>query len=179
MIKKILLVLVALLVTLVVVILLQPDDFRITRSATMAAPAAGVFEQVNNFQRWGAWSPWEKLDPNIKRTFEGPESGVGATYSWAGDGQAGEGRMTIVESRPGELVRIKLEFIKPFAATNAAEFTFKPSGNNTEVTWDMSGEQNFLSKGIGLVMDMDKMVGGEFEKGLANLKAIVEAPPQS
>jgi len=171
----------AAVVVFLVVVALQPSDFRIERSATMRAPAAAAFAQVNDFQNWRAWSPWEKIDPALKRTYEGPKAGTGASYAWVGNKDVGEGRMTITESRPGELVRIRLEFFKPFAAVNAAEFTFKPSagGKNegTAVTWTMTGRNNFLSKAICLFVNMDSMVGGMFEQGLAQMKTVVERRP--
>lgn len=157
-----------------IVVALQPSDFRIERSATVRAPAAAVFAQVNDFHNWLAWSPWEKLDPQLKRTYEGPAAGAGATYAWQGNKDVGEGRMTIVDSRPGELVRIRLEFFKPFAATNTAEFSFKPSSDGgTAVTWSMSGQNNFLARAMCLFVNMDKMVGGQFEQGLAQMKTVV------
>ena len=110
----------------------------------------------------------------MKQTYEGAPAGVGAIYKWVGNNQVGEGRMTITESRPSELIRIKLEFYKPFAATNTAEFTFKPAANPTAVTWSMTGSKNFMAKAIHLFMNMDKMIGGQFEKGLASMKSIVE-----
>jgi hypothetical protein len=140
----------------------------------MRAPAAAAFAQVNDFHNWRAWSPWEKIDPALKRSYEGPQAGAGATYAWQGNKDVGEGRMTILESRPGELVRIKLEFFKPFAATNTAEFTFKPAGDGTAVTWSMSGQNNFLARAICVFVNMDEMVGGQFEQGLAQMKAVVE-----
>ena len=156
------------------VVALQPSDFRIERSASIAAPAPAVFAQVNDFQNWRAWSPWEKLDPQLKRVYEGPKAGAGAQYAWVGNKDVGEGRMTILESRPGELVRIKLEFFKPFAATNTAEFSFKPAGDATQVTWSMAGQNNFVARAVCMFMNMDRMVGGQFEQGLAQIKAIVE-----
>jgi len=159
------------------VVALQPSDFRVERSATMAAPAPAVHAQVNDFQNWRAWSPWEKVDPALKRSYEGPRAGTGAVYAWQGNKDVGEGRMTITDSRPGELVRIKLEFFKPFAAVNAAEFNFKPSGDGTAVTWTMTGQNNFLSKAICLFVNMDSMVGGMFEQGLAQMKTVVERRP--
>lgn len=153
----------------------RPADFRITRSTTIAAPAAAIFTHVNDFRKWKTWSPWEKLDPAMKRTFEGAPAGTGAGYTWAGNNEVGSGRMTMTESRPGELIRVRLEFEKPFRATNQAEFTFKPDGDRTIVTWTMTGRKNFISKGITLFMDMDGMVGGMFEKGLTQLKVLAEA----
>lgn len=179
MISKILIAIAVVLVILAVVISRRPDDFRYSRSATMAASPTAVFEQVNDFHKWDAWSPWAKLDPNCKVTFEGPASGTGAIFKWSGNSEVGEGRQTIVESRPGELVRIKLEFIRPFAGISETVFTFKPEGANTAVTWTMTGKANFISKAMGLVMDCEKMMGGFFDKGLASMKAIVEGTPKA
>ena len=166
------------ILVLVVVVAMQPAEFSIVRSATLSAPPGAVFEQVNDFHNWTAWSPWEKLDPALKRTYAGPAAGTGTIYSWSGNKQAGEGRMTLTESRPGELIRIKLEFFKPFAATNTAEFLFQPEGQQTVVTWSMTGQHNFFSKAFCMFMNMDKIVGGDFEKGLAALKSIAETASQ-
>lgn len=178
MIKKILIGLAILILLLVVVIALQPSTYRVERSATMNAPASSVFAQVNDFHKWNAWSPWEKLDPAMKRSFEGAPAGTGAVYAWAGNSDVGEGRMTINESRPTDLVKIKLEFLKPFAASSDTTFAFQPEGNQTKVTWTMAGDKNFIAKAFGLVMNMDKMVGSDFEKGLAQLKSVVESAPK-
>ena len=179
MIKKILLGLVVFIVVLVVVfvciVALQPSHYRIERSANINAPASVVFAQVNDFHKWEAWSPWAKIDPAMKQTYEGASSGTGAIYTWAGNNQVGEGRMTITESHPNDLIKIKLEFIKPWSATNATDFAFKPQGNQTAVTWTMDGDNNFMGKAFGLFMNMDKMVGGDFEKGLAQMKSVAEA----
>jgi len=165
----------AVVVIFLAVVAMQPADFKVERSATMRAPAPAAFAQVNDFQNWQAWSPWEKVDPALKRQYEGPKAGTGAVYAWQGNKDVGEGRMTITDSRPGELVRIKLEFIKPFAATNTAEFSFKPAGSDrTAVTWTMTGQNNFLSKAICMFVNMDKMVGGMFEQGLTQMKTVVE-----
>ena len=174
MLKKILIAIAAIVVVFVVVVAIQPSEFRIVRSATISAPAPAVFAQVNDFHNWEAWSPWAKVDPAMKQAYEGPPAGTGAIYTWAGNDQVGEGRMTLTESRPSDLIRIKLEFLKPFAATNTAEFTFKPEGNQTVVTWSMTGKNNFIAKAVHLFMNMDKMVGGDFEKGLAQLKSVAE-----
>jgi hypothetical protein len=133
---------------------------------------------VNDFHNWEAWNPWGKTDPAMKQTYEGAPAGPGAIYTWVGNKEVGEGRMTITESRPSDLIRIKLEFFKPFAATNIAEFTFKPEGNQTVVTWNMTGQNNFKAKAIDLFMNMDKMIGGQFDKGLAEMKSIVETAPK-
>jgi len=156
------------------VVAFQPTDFRIERTAQIAAPAPEVFAQVNDFSTWAKWSPFER-DPAMKKSFDGPPTGTGASYAWSGNDDVGEGRATIVESRPNDLVRIKLEFVRPFAATNTAEFTFRQAGNGTAVTWALTGERNFIAKAICMFMDMDKMVGGDFEKGLAQLGAAVKS----
>lgn len=171
---KILAALAVVLLILVIFISMRPGEFSISRSILINAPASAVFPQINNLRNGDAWSPWGKMDPQMKKYFEGPASGVGSTHSWAGNQQVGEGRMTIVESRPDELVRTKLEFLKPFKATNEALFTLKPEGGGTRVTWTMSGKNNFLAKAMSLFMNCEKMVGPEFEKGLASMKAIVE-----
>lgn len=179
MIKKILLGLAALIAVVLVVAAFQADDFSVQRSAKISAPAAVVFGQVNDLKKWQAWSPWEKLDPAMKRTFEGPQAGTGAAYAWAGNSKVGEGRMTITESRPSELIRLRLDFIKPFASTSDVEFSFKPEGGQTAVTWTMSGKKNYMSKLMCMFMSMDKMVGGDFETGLANLKSVSENPAKT
>ncbi|RYZ05233.1 MAG: polyketide cyclase [Myxococcales bacterium] len=174
MLKKILLGVAALLVALVIVIALQPSTFHVERSTVIAAPPEAAHAQVNDFHAWQGWSPWEKLDPDMKRTFEGAPSGVGARYAWVGRKEVGEGRMTIEKSEPQKVV-IKLEFLKPFEATNTATFTFESIPSGTKTTWAMDGKNDFMGKAFHLVMDMDKLVGGDFERGLANLKAKAEA----
>lgn len=164
----------AILIGFVVIVALRPPTFRIARQITISAPPSTVFGLVNDFHKWDAWSPWAKLDPNMRQSFEGPASGVGAMYSWNGNKKVGQGKMTILESRPGEWVCIKLEFLKPFAATNTAEFTFKPVGNQTAVLWAMTGQNNFMGKLFGLICNMDKMIGKDFEKGLSQMKAAAE-----
>ena len=171
----ILIVAVALILALLLMISMQPSDFRVTRSSIIKAPPAVVFGLVNDFHVWEAWSPWAKLDPNAKNAFEGSASGKGAIFSWAGNKQVGEGRMTIIDSQPPELIRIRLEFLKPFNCTNTAEFTFKPEGGGTHVTWSMFGRNKLIGKIFGLFMNMDKMVGKDFEKGLASIKATAES----
>lgn len=165
-----------LVIAVVLLVALQSDQFEVSRQTKIAARAGSVFEHVNDFRKWEHWSPWAKIDPAMKQTYEGPELGAGAMYSWVGNDQVGEGKMTILDSRPGEVVKIKLEFVKPFAATNTAEFTFHPEGDHTLVTWKMYGDQNFMLKALHLfrVLDMDRMVGPDFEKGLASMKAIAE-----
>jgi hypothetical protein len=174
MVLKVLIVLVVVVVALVVVAT-RPSEFRVERTATMAAPAPVVFAQVNDFHRWEAWSPYAKRDPGMTKRFEGAPAGVGAIYSWSGNREVGEGRSTIIESRPGELVRIKLEFVRPFAGASTADFTFRPEGDRTAVTWSLTGRNNFIAKAMGLVMNMDRMIGGDFETGLAQMKSVVES----
>ena len=174
MLKKILIGLAAVLLALVVVVSLQPATFHVERSLIMSAPPQAVAAQVNDFHAWRAWSPWEKLDPNLKRGFDGAPSGVGAKYAWAGNKEVGEGRMTIEKSEPTQIV-IKLEFLKPFEATNTATFNFAKTAEGTKTTWAMDGKNNFVSKAFHLVMDMDKLIGADFERGLAAMKAQAEA----
>lgn len=178
MIKKILAVFGLLVLILVVVVALQPSDFRIVRSIQISAPPERVFPLVNDFHQWNAWSPWAKLDPAAKNTFEGPAAGVGSVFRWSGNSEVGEGGMTILESKPNELIRIRLEFVKPMAGTSLTEFTFKPENQQTSLTWAMSGQNNFIARAMCLVMNMDKMVGGQFEQGLASIKRLAEASPQ-
>ena len=159
----------------IIVAALRPSDFSVTRSAAIAAPPEQVFPQVNELRNWEAWNPWGKLDPNCKMTYAGPPAGVGASYAWAGNNKIGEGRNTITESRPNEFVRFRLEFARPMKATNAAEFTFRPEGDGTVVTWTMSGKHNFIGKAFGLIVNCDKMLGSQFEKGLAQMRSLVEA----
>jgi polyketide cyclase/dehydrase/lipid transport protein len=174
MLKIILIALAVLVVALVIVIAMQPSEFRVARSTTISASASDVFAQVNDFHKWEAWNPWGKIDPAMKQSYEGAPAGTGAVYTWSGNKQVGEGRMTLTESRPNDLIRIKLEFFRPFAGTNTAEFTFKPEGGQTIVTWSMSGEKNFMAKAIHLFINMDKMIGGQFEQGLAQMKSVAE-----
>jgi hypothetical protein len=174
MLKKIAISLAIALGVLIAVIATRPATFRLQRSTTIAAPAEVVFAQINDFRKWGTWSPWEKIDPNLKRTYGGAASGVGADYAWAGNNQVGEGRMTITASQPNERIAIRLEFLAPFAATNEAEFTLKPAPGGVGVTWSMSGNNNFVAKAFSLFVDMDSLVGKDFEAGLAALKSVAE-----
>ena len=175
MLKKILIAVVVVLVILAGIVAMQPSEYRVRRSATISAPPAEIFPLVNDFHKWDAWSPWAKLDPAMKTTYAGAPAGSGSVYTWAGNDKVGEGRMTITESNPSDLIRIRLEFLKPFAATNATDFTFRPEGAGTAVTWAMKGENNFVAKAFSLFMNMDKMIGDDFEKGLAQMKALAEA----
>jgi hypothetical protein len=161
-------------IALLVVVAWQPSELRVSRSARIAAPASEAFTQVNDFRNWSAWSPYQKRDPAMKKTYAGAEQGTGAIYSWNGNNEVGEGRSTIVECRENELIRIKLEFLRPFKCISTAEFTFQPQGRESVVTWSLLGKNSFMGKAMSLVMNMDKMIGGDFEKGLADLKAVVE-----
>lgn len=152
----------------------RPDTFRVQRTATIQAPPEKIYAQLADFQRWPAWSPWEKKDPAMKRTVSAPPSGKGATYAWEGNQDVGVGRMEIVEAQEAKRLGIRLDFVKPFEAHNAVDFTLQPKGGATEVTWAMYGPANFTSKLIGVFIDMDAMVGRDFESGLANLKAVAE-----
>jgi hypothetical protein len=174
MLTNILIGLAIILVVFLIIAALQPGDFRVMRSTLISAPAAVVFAEVNDFHRWPAWSPWEKLDPAMKRTYAGPDAGTGASFSWSGNKKAGQGRATIVESRPGERVLIKLEFLKPFPSTCQSEYSFRPEGAETKVTWSMTGSRHLLIKAVNLVVSMDKLMGGDFEKGLTELKIVAE-----
>lgn len=174
MLVKILIAVVLILAALAAYVATRPAEFRVSRAASIAAPAPAVFAQVNELRKWQAWSPWAKKDPQMKQAYEGPPAGTGAITSWMGNKDVGEGRMTIVESRPNELVRFKLEFFKPFAATNSAEFSFHEEGGRTAVTWSMSGQNNFVGKAMSVVFDFDQMIGADFDAGLASLKTIVE-----
>lgn len=176
MLKKILIGVGVILVIFIVVIALQPSTYRVTRSQVINAPPDAIFPHVSELKKWAAWNPWEKLDPNMKLTYDGPEAGVGASYSWVGNNEVGEGKMTIIGSKPNEYIQFRLEFFKPMAGVSDTEFAFKPQGDQTEVTWSMSGKNNFIGKAMCLFMNMDKMIGGQFEKGLADLKTIAEKP---
>jgi len=174
MLKKILIGLAVVIIVFLIIVATRPSEYRVTRSAMIAAPPAVVFPHVNELKKWAKWNPWEKIDPNMKLTYEGPEAGVGASYAWAGNKEVGEGKMTITGSQTNESVRLKLEFFKPMAGVSDTLFTFQPQGDQTEVTWTMSGKNNFIAKAICMFMNMDKMIGGQFEKGLADMKAAVE-----
>ena len=175
MIKKILLGLVAVVAVILIAGAFQSDTYRVERSLTIAAPAAALFPQINDLRQSLVWSPWMKLDPTAKLTFDGPASGVDATNAWVGNSKMGEGRQTIIASTPNELVRLKVEFFKPMAGVATSEFRLTPAGQGTTVTWSMSGDKNYVSKVMCMFLSMDKMIGGDFETGLANLKALAES----
>ena len=152
----------------------RPDDFVIQRSAKIAGTPEQVVGLIHDFHQWGAWSPWEKLDPSMKRTFSGAASGKGAAYAWDSTGKAGTGRMEVMETSPSQ-VKIQLEFIKPFAASNVGEFTLVPAQDGVELTWAMKGKSPFISKVMGMFIDLDGLVGKDFEAGLAAMKSMVES----
>lgn len=174
MLSKLLLAFAVLLAILGVVVSRQPDEFIVARSVIINAPAEKVFPHINDHHNWEAWSPWAKLDPNMKSEITGAAAGQGSVYSWKGSAQVGEGISTIVESRPNELVKMKLEFLKPFKCVNDVEFSLRQEGSQTVVTWRMSGKANFISKIMSLFMNCEKMMNGQFDQGLAKLKEIVE-----
>jgi len=174
MLKKLLVAVVVLVAVFLGVAAMQPSEFRVARTALIDAPAPVVFAEVNDLRRWEAWSPYVKRDPAMQKTYTGAPAGVGAVYAWNGNSEVGEGRATIVESRPNELIRVKLEFLRPFAATSTADFTFQPQGDATAVTWSLAGQNNLVAKAMGLMIDMDAMIGSDFETGLAAMKAMVE-----
>ena len=154
----------------------KPDEFRMQRSAVMKADAGNIFPHINDFHNWAAWSPFEKLDRNMTKTFTGAASGRGSIYEWSGNKKAGAGRMEIVESSPPDKVTIQLEFLKPFKAKNTIEFTLLPRGDSTEVTWAMHGSLSFAMKVMHVFVNMDRMIGRDFEEGLNNLTAVVQKP---
>jgi uncharacterized protein YndB with AHSA1/START domain len=174
MIKVIVLVAVALIAGVLVLAATKPDTFRVQRAASIKAPSERIFPLINDFSRWGAWSPYEKKDPAMKRSFSSATAGKGAVYEWAGDKNVGKGRMEIAESSPPSRVVLKLDFAEPFEAHNVVEFTMIPKGDATEVSWQMRGRTPYLAKIAHVFFDMDAMVGKDFEAGLANLKALAE-----
>jgi uncharacterized protein YndB with AHSA1/START domain len=174
--KKVLLVLGIGIAGLFVVVATRPGTYRVERSQKIEAPADIVFAQLDDFKSWAAWSPWDKLDPAMQKSYEGPAEGVGAGYSWQGNDKVGKGRMTITEASPPNSISYRLEFLEPFASVSTTTFLLKPEGDKSvTATWSMSGNNNLMGKAFGLFMDMDKMIGGDFEKGLATLKTIAEA----
>jgi uncharacterized protein YndB with AHSA1/START domain len=174
MIKTIAIVLGLLIAALLIYAATKPDSFRIERSTTIKAPPEKVFALINDFHQWEAWSPWEKIDPALKRTYSGAPSGKGAVYEWDGNKEIGQGRMEITESTPASKVALKLDFVKPFEAHNMVDFTLATQGDSTTVTQAMYGPSPYISKLMTTFFSMEKMVGGKYEEGLANLKALAE-----
>jgi carbon monoxide dehydrogenase subunit G len=172
--KRILIVVIVAIVGVLGFAATRPNSFVVTRSAVVAARPEKLEAMVSDFHQWGAWSPWEKIDPDMTRTYDGPVSGVGSSYGWAGDNKAGSGRMQIEKVTPGREVVFALHFLKPIKADNTGRFTFEPQGAATKVTWSMDGKSPYISKLMGLVFNMDQMIGKDFEAGLANMKAVAE-----
>jgi Polyketide cyclase / dehydrase and lipid transport len=152
----------------------RPDTFRIERSVSIDVAPEVIFSNINEFKRWGEWSPWDKIDPALQRTYSGAAKGKGAVYAWVGNSQVGAGRMEIVEATPFTVIQIKIDFTAPFKASNTIDFTLTKRGDITDVSWAMSGPQPFVSKVMGLVFNMDKVVGGQFATGLSQLKQVSE-----
>jgi uncharacterized protein YndB with AHSA1/START domain len=152
----------------------KPDTFSVQRSATLNAPAEKIFAILNDFQQWRGWSPWENKDPEMKRTYEGSERGKGAVYAWDGNKNVGSGRMEILDVSVPTKIVIKLDFFTPFEGHNTAEFTMLPQGDATNLTWLMHGPVPFMAKIMHVLMNIDRMVGKDFEIGLANLKRLTE-----
>jgi uncharacterized protein YndB with AHSA1/START domain len=175
MLKKVFLLLALLLVALLTIIYLQPTDYRVARTAVLAAPREKLFEYVNDQRKFNEWNPWLKLDPNSKLDYKGPAAGVGSVSSWKGDRNVGAGVSTITESKPNELVRFHMQWLEPMTGTSTVDFTFKPEADKTAVTWEMYGQNDFLGKAISLVFDCESMCGPQFEKGLAALNATASA----
>jgi Polyketide cyclase / dehydrase and lipid transport len=171
-------VVVVLIIAAIAFIATRPSYSRIQRSAQINAPADVVFSIINDLRRWAEWSPYDKRDPDMKKMFEGPSAGPGAIYIWNGNSQVGEGRLTIVESKPGEFVSMRLEFSRPFKCNNEVNFKIVPSDGGTRVSWIMDGKNTFMNKFMSIFMDMDKMVGTDFEHGLANLNNVAQAETQ-
>lgn len=172
--KKILLVLLVLLIGVLLYAATRPDTLHVERSATIKAPPEAIFPQINDLQAWRTWSPYEKLDPALKRTFTGPQSGKGAVYAWEGNSKAGAGSMEIVESTSPSKIVIELRFLKPMEAVNVATFTLTPVADGTRVTWALDGPCPYLSKVMGVFINMDRMIGTDFAAGLESLKALTE-----
>lgn len=175
--RKVLRVVLLAIVALLIYASTRPDTFHVERTGMIGAPPEVVYAHVVSFHAWPAWSPWEKLDPNMKREFGGTDGAVGSSYAWVGNDNVGTGKMTITEATPASKVDMKLEFIKPFKATNTATFALAPEGAGTKVTWAMDGKNDLMGKIMSIFMNMDKMVGGDFERGLVSLKAVSEAGP--
>jgi uncharacterized protein YndB with AHSA1/START domain len=174
MIKIIGIIIVVAIAAILIFAAMQPNSFRVQRSTTIKAPPEKIFAAINDFHRWEAWSPWEKIDPAVKRSYSGTDNGKGAMYAWEGNKDIGQGRMEIIESTPSSKLLVKIEFIKPFAAINTVEFNLAQNGENTTVTQAMYGPSPFISKLMGLFFSMDKMVGDKYDEGLATLKTIAE-----
>lgn len=175
MLKKILIGLLVVLGGLAAVIAMQPATYHVERSAVVPGGPGVAFAVINDFHRWGEWSPWDELDPAMKKTYEGPATGVGAKYAWAGNSDVGEGTMTITKAEPGQKIDMDLNFLKPMASSSKTSFTFAKADSGTKVTWAMDGDNDFMGKAFSLFMNMDKMIGDDFDKGLKKLGGLTEA----
>ena len=173
--KKILSGIAVVLVGFLAFVATRPAQYHVERKVAIAAPAEVIYAELEDLRRWAAWSPWDKLDPNLKKSFEGPERGVGQSYTWQGNDDVGTGKMTITSAEPLKHVRYKLEFFEPMESQAQADMTLAQAGDKHEVTWGMDGENNFVGKLFCVFVDMDKMIGKDFEKGLAQLKTIAES----
>ena len=174
MLKIVLLVVVVIIVGVLVFAATRPTNFVVTRTALINAPPEKLSGMVEDFHQWGAWSPWEKMDPTMKRTYDGPAKGVGSSYAWVGNDKVGSGSMRIEKVEPGREVVFGLHFVKPFKADNLGRFTFQPEGAGTKVVWSMEGKNPYIAKVMGLFFNMDKLIGKDFEAGLNNMKALAE-----
>ena len=174
MLKTIALVVVVAIAGILIFAATKPDTFAVQRSTNIKAPPDKIFPLINDFKRWDAWSPWEKKDPAMKRSYGPTTSGKGAHYAWEGNNDVGQGSMDITESVPPSKVALKLDFVKPFEGHNVVDFTLVPKGEMTDVTWSMSGPAPFMSKVMQVFVNMDRMIGKDFEAGLASLKAAAE-----
>ena len=172
--RTIAIVVISLIAALLIFATTQPDTFRVQRTTSIKAPPEKIAPLITDLHSWGSWSPWEKMDPAMKRTYSGAASGKGAVYAWEGNSKVGEGRMEIGDTSPPSKVTIKLDFVKPFEGHNVAEFTLELKGDSTNVTWTMYGPTAYIAKVIGIFVSMDSMIGKDFETGLANLKAVAE-----
>jgi uncharacterized protein YndB with AHSA1/START domain len=185
MIKKIAIGVGALMVALLGFITTRPDDFKVVRSSTVHGTPEAVYAMINDFHQWREWSPWDKMDPSQKTSYSGPASGVGAHYAWEGNKDVGKGEMTIEKATPNQSVEITLHFIEPFEATNVTRFTLSPAPGGTNVEWAMTGTNQFIGKAMSLFMNMDSMIGKDFEEGLKNMdrvalaRAAAPTPPPS
>jgi uncharacterized protein YndB with AHSA1/START domain len=175
MITKLVIVVVVLLAALLGFAATRPDTLRVQRALSIKAPPDKIFPFIVDFHRWSLWSPWEKLDPAMKRTYRGAANGKGAVYDWEGNSQVGAGRMEIVEASPPSRVTVTLDFVRPFEGHNTAEFTLHRRGDSTDVAWIMTGRNAYVAKLMGVFVNMDRMIGKYFEAGLANLKTATES----
>lgn len=175
MIKRIFLTLAMLAIAFFSFVALQPPQYRVQREATISASPTVIFDHINDLKKFNEWSPWAKLDPGAKTTFAGPSAGKDAVLAWSGNDKVGEGKMTVIESKPSDLVRYRLDFVRPYPGTSEAAIALKGTGDKTQVTWTMTGEQTFVERAMCVLImaSMDRMIGGDFERGLANLKAQV------